>query len=810
MVFRPFRRDRHALAGAALACGLALDPSSSHSQSGPGPPEFNRDIRPILSQHCFECHGPDAARRRPSGEPLRLDDPASALADRGGFAAFTPGNPPSSEALRRIRSTDPGDRMPPPEKKLPISSDESGLLEDWIAAGAHYQRHWSFIPPTRPALPPVRDSSPVLNAIDAFVQSRLEQADLEPAPEEDPGALLRRVSLDLTGLPPSPAELQAFSGNPSTFAYHKAVQRYLASPRFGERMTVFWLDAARYADTDGYQNDAERTMWPWRDWVIAAYNANMPYDQFTVEQLAGDLLPDATEHQRLASAFNRNHRLNGEGGALPEEYIVEYAVDRVETTAAVWLGLTIGCARCHDHKYDPVSQEEFYSLYAYFNSIAEAGTGAGTEAPPLLKAASPLSAQNPLAARTSALQTRLREIERSLPAALEHGVDRSSHPEIRRLESEIASLESRIAGSKVSVMIMQETDRPTPTYLLRGGQYDQPDMSRKISRGIPLALDDGSVPQPAGRLELARWLVSPRHPLTARVTVNRIWSQFFGSGLVETAEDFGSQGSWPSHPELLDWLAVEFIESGWNVKHLIETILGSAAYRRSSSASPALWKQDPKNRLLARGPRFRLDATALRDQALALSGLLLEKPGGPPVKPYQPPGLWNDVNQNKDFHYLPGTGEELYRRSLYTYWKRAVAPPLHVIFDASGRETCNVHIRVTNTPLQALALMNDETFTEAARHFAERILREGGPTLSSRLAWGHRAATGRLPEPAAGAVLTGNYEFYLRYFGEHPLEMRAFLATGSSPPSDSDDPTALAALTAVAHLMLNLDCTLTR
>jgi len=1035
----------------------------------PATVEFNRDIRPIFSDRCYTCHGPDQANRK---SKLRLDTEAGAKADLGGHVGIVPGDPSKSEVLKRI-TADETRRMPPAwAGAAKLSDRQIDLLSRWIAQGAVWQKHWSFIPPIRPALPEISDGRWPKNAIDNFVLARLDREGLKPSPEADRFTLIRRVTLDLTGLPPTPAEVQAFVEDSSADAYEKVVDRLLASPRYGERMAMRWLDAARYADTNGYQTDGERSMWRWRDWVIDAFNHNMPFDRFTVEQIAGDMLPGATLQQVLATGFNRNHRGNGEGGIIPEEYAVEYVVDRVETTSAVWLGVTLGCARCHDHKYDPFKQKEFYQVFAYFNNVPERGMAFKYgNSPPLIHA--PTAEQE---SRLKALDLKLEAGERHM-TELEHEIAKAQRawekslrktpdpaltpaltndwassratavylplngdlrgeiyrdpprsekytylmengpvvvqkpaPEvfepvwkdgdgqygeghigeagafdgkrfvevgnvanfgfydsftlaawiyptlptgaiISRAEDENdgqgfglylkdghlqanlvlrwlddgARVESKAAvelnrwshvsltydGSRMAsgiriylngeplelvvhldvlnqsfaakqplrigagqgprnrfhglidevriyrtvltpgeaavlavpasvtqlarlapakrtppqadklrwcfldryapaamrdgwqqvldlrrdragfvqsfptVMVMQESPVARETHVLLRGAYDRP--GDKVSPSVPSILPPLPEGAPNNRLGFAKWLVDPANPLPARVTINRFWQMYFGTGLVKTVEDFGSQGEWPANPDLLDWLATEFIRSGWNVKAMQKTIVMSATYRQSSKVTPELQQKDPENRLLTRGPRFRLSASELRDQALAVSGLLVEKIGGPSVKPYQPPGLWKELTGGDD--YIPDQGEGLHRRSLYTFWKRTAPPPMMMNFDAAGRETCVVRELRTNTPLQALDLMNDVTFLEAARALAERMIRDGGPGEAERIAYGFSLVTARPPKSRESDILLSSLHYYR--------------------DTSQNDP-ELAAYTTVASLILNLDVTVTK
>ncbi|NBV23648.1 MAG: DUF1553 domain-containing protein [Proteobacteria bacterium] len=1043
--------------------------------------EFNRDIRPILSDTCYKCHGPDKAKLKAG---LRLDLESSAKARIKDHVAIVPGQPAKSELIRRITTNDAEDRMPPAESGRQLTPRQVELLRRWIEQGASWEAHWSFIAPKRPPVPEVQSSKfKVQSPIDNFVLARLEREGLQPSPEADRVTLIRRVSLDLTGLPPSSAEVDAFLADTSPQAYEHIVDRLLASPRYGERMASRWLDAARYADTSGYQSDGERSMWRWRDWVIDAYNRNLPYDRFTIEQLAGDLLPGATRDQRIATGFNRNHRGNAEGGIVPEEYAVEYVVDRVDTTATVWLGLTMGCTRCHDHKYDPLTQREFYQVFAFFNNVPEKGRAIKIgNSPPVLTA--PTAAQDrelgkldeqlaaaeaslrALGPQITALQTAwekslvggpslqwtvtkglearyvldgkltdafgtnsvakfehgeslfapgragsaavldgqryincgdvgnfgffdkftlaawiqprgtnsgaiisrmaehtedsgfasdsegysvhlkqgrvqvhltkrwlddaLRvETEAALPpeqwlhvtvvydgsrlaagvqvffngqpqkmrvlldqlnqtfqtkqplrigsggapANRFHGLvsdvrvygraltaeeagmvatgesvtELAAIPAVKRTAHQMAKLRSsflaqaapapmretekrvaelreqraRYVESLPTVMVMEEMATPRATFLLKRGEYDKP--AERVAPGVPASLP----PLPAGaatnRLGFAQWLVSPANPLTARVAVNHQWQMLFGTGLVKTAEDFGSQGEPPSHPELLDWLATEFIRTGWDVKGLLKTIVTSATYRQSSKAireavinnqservAGGLITQslttdharDPENRLLSRGPRVRLPAEMIRDQALAVSGLLVDEIGGPSVKPYQPKGLWKELTGTD---YEPDHGDKLWRRSLYTFWKRTSPQPTMTTFDAAGREMCSVRPSRTDTPLQALALMNDVTFVEAARCLAQRVMREGGATPEDRLRLAFRLVLARAPRDSELKVLLAGLNDQRTRFQADPPAAQAFVSAGESPRDEKLEVAELAAYTAVAGLILNLD-----
>jgi hypothetical protein len=971
--------------------------------------EFNRDIRPILSDQCFACHGPDASKRKTK---LRFDTEAGArIALAQGRFAIVPGDPEASELVRRVTSPDTAIRMPPAYAgRSPLKAAEIERVRRWIAQGARWQSFWSFIPPRRPAAPSVRDVKWARNPIDRFILARLEREGLHPSAEADKATLLRRVSLDLTGLPPTPAQVDAFLRDASPDAYGKVVDRLLASPRYGERMAFRWMEAARYGDTNGYQTDGPRDMWRWRDWVIDAFNRNLPFDRFTIEQLAGDLLPDATLEQRIATGFNRNHRTTGEGGIIPEEYRVEYVADRTQTTSIVWMGLTVGCARCHDHKYDPITQKEFYRLFAYFNRIPNEKGFAwnyGNE-DPLVKAPLPEHTQKlaeldrqvaaaqasydaarhgtdwafrdglvfqsgreatkvagcdaaatdcswptgqpaqrfdgkhyleadgkiadfdylqpfTMAARIEpeslncaivshvedyfegmghalylvdgkirlhihrrftdlgirvesvapvtmrqrqhvmvaydggrsasgvhiylngqAVPVKVlfdqnlepirhpktplrigaggglrftgtiedvriydRSLEASEAAIIASGKEPEPPGEIRRAHEELAALrrERKEFDAKIpSVMVMADSPTPRDTFLLKRGAYDAP--GEKVTAGLPEIL---ATPRPEwskDRLGLARWLVDRNNPLTARVAVNRYWQSLFGFGIVKTVDDFGAQGEFPVHPELLDWLATEFMESGWDIKAIQKTIVMSATYRQASRVTPELLQKDPDNRLLARGPRFRLGPEVIRDQALAASGLLVEKVGGPSVKPYQPAGLWQELGGGSG--YKQETGEGLYRRTLYTYWKRTVAPPFMVNFDSPNREQCTVFENRTNSPLQALELMNDVTFLEAARKLAERMMIEGGTSAEQRVEYGYRLVLARAPDASRRQALLKALAGFSAGLGSDAAAAREFLKQGESAVRPGLDERELAAYASLASLLLNLDETITK
>ncbi|GAB4152172.1 MAG: hypothetical protein Tsb009_27910 [Planctomycetaceae bacterium] len=739
---------------------------------------FNRDIRPILASKCFTCHGLDQRARKAD---LRLDNRAAAL------PVLSPGKPKKSELLARVTSRDRDIVMPPPETGKTITPAEAALLERWIREGAEYQGHWAFISPKRHRPPKNKLKNWARNPIDNFILAKLEKEGLKPSPAADKATLIRRVTLDLIGIPATIEEVETFLADKSPNAYEKVVDRLLASPRYGEHMAAAWLDAARYADTDGYQNDRYRYMSPWRDWVIMVMNENKPFDEFTIEQLAGDMLPNATFKQQVATGFCRNHRINSEDGSIPAEWHVENVVDRVDTLGTVFLGLTIGCARCHEHKYDPVTQTDYYRLFAYFNNVPEWGIGPNNgNSPPFVK------------------------VPKNWPN-LSPAENRAQVPEplkLRRARKTAGNgLKRPQPGGPETVMVMQEMSKPRPTYFLRRGQYNMADKSQVLKPGVPDSLNPEKGLAPKNRLELARWLVHPRHPLTSRVTVNRYWQHFFGTGIVKTSENFGTQGSLPTHPELLDWLATEFVRTGWDVKAIHKTIVTSATYRQSSRITRELRERDPENRLLARGPRFRLHAFVLRDQALAISGLMVDRFGGPSVKPYMPPKIWRSISNNS---YVQQHGVNLYRRSIYTYWRRTIPPPNMVNFNSAEREVCTVRKEKTNTPLQALTLMNNVTFVEAARFLAERMIRDGGSTAEDRLKHGFRLATGRTPSSDELALLKKAWTAFDKRFANDPSAATALLRTGERPADVTLDKKELAAMTLAASLIMNLDETITK
>lgn len=982
---------------------------------------FNADIRPLLSDHCFACHGFDANTREAD---LRLDTPEGAFALRDGKAAIVPGKPEESLAWQRIISKDPDDVMPPYDSHLKLDDEEKDFIKRWIEGGAVYEDHWAFQRVERPELP--TDGG---HPVDAFVGLKLAEEGLKFADEAPKRTLVRRLSQDLRGLPPSPEEVDAFLADDSDGAYERLVDRFLADPAYGERMAWPWLDAARYADSNGYQADNDRTMWPWRDWVIDAFNRNLPYDDFTVWQIAGDLLPEATDEQILATGFLRNHPINGEGGRIPEENRVDYVMDMTETVGTVWMGLTMNCARCHDHKYDPIKQSDYYSLFAFFNQTPINGAGGNPQTPPVIAWPSSEQAEreSEMVAKLNELRSQAKQLEEQLlpklpeweshrieslednswsplafdrvegfpskrledgtllatgfnpikatyrlqgkiaagvhtairidamrhPSMTDGGLARSNsgnfvltgfkaeiidgagkkrplefdraeatfeqsgfpvahaldgknetgwavyggrpidrdhaavfhlkdlldlaedavievyldhqsrhrnhvigrllvsvtdetnpslsdgasrlakalrepaesrskeskelirssflndHPEYKKIESKVAATNSSLGKHRKlvpKVMVMADQKKRRKTHILAVGNYEKP-LDPVPAATIEVLPPLSPLDRDANRLDLARWLVSRDHPLTARVTINRIWQDIFGIGLIKSPEDFGVQSEVPVHPELIDFLAAEFMESGWDLKRLVRTIVTSRTYRQSSRVTPELLELDPANRLLARGPRYRLPAWMIRDQALATSGRLVRKIGGRPVKPYQPDGLWKEATFEKK-KYVQDKGDALYRRSLYTFWRRISAPPM--FFDNASRDLCSVNPSLTNTPMHALATLNDPTYVEAARLLAGRSVQEASADPAAVLRRAFEIVHARPPSDLEMQVLEDAHRMARESFAEDKDAMARFLAVGDSPVDDSIEPLELAALSSVCLSILNTDEALTK
>ncbi len=787
--------------------------------------EFTRDIRPILSEKCFRCHGPDEEARL--GE-LRLDEYAGAVEERAGRRAIAPGAPEASELIARVKTDDPARRMPLGGD--PLTEGQISLLEEWISAGAKYERHWAYEKPERPQLPPVSETAWVRNPIDRFILNRLDAAGLEPSGGADPAVLMRRLYLDLIGIPPTPEQIDDFLASPTDKAYREKVEALLELPQYGEHWARHWLDLARYADSNGYQHDDPRQIWPYRDWVVRAFNDDMPFDQFTIEQLAGDLLTEPSLSQLIATGFHRNTPMNGSGGSKVDEVRNAMLVDRVNTTATVWLGSTLGCAQCHTHKFDPFTIEEYYRFYAYFDRgidetvLAGGGNtrkfyvGAQVELPVSVGRRSRYSA---VKAQHEYLKMMIGQAEfeaiAHLPEWVEQQADNrklrplvisalakpkeartesdnnvirdaflKTRPEVAEPRKELAKLAARMkALAPPTTLIMADKPGPVRSYLLKRGQIGA--HGKVVEPGMPAALHTLDPDLPRNRLGLAKWIASAENPLTARVTVNRLWAEVFGRGIVPTAEDFGRQGDSPTHPKLLDWLAVEFVEGGWSIKNIVRMIVTSSTYRQTSRGSPELLERDPDNTLLAVGPRFRLPAEAIRDSLLAASGLLSLKVGGPPVHPPQPDGLWKEISTATDPNYPTSEGEDRHRRGLYTFLRRGAPYPSFITFDASPRQECVATRARTNSPLQALTLLNDPSYVEVADALAKLVMDLPAASDRDRLVYAFRRTVTRAPSAVELQELTRLLE--------------GFRAT-------SDDESE--AWTSLARVLLNLDETITK
>jgi hypothetical protein len=770
----------------------------------PAAPDYNRDVRPILAKNCYACHGPDESKREAGLRLDRVEDATKAL--ESGSVAIVPGDPENSELVFRVSEEDETMRMPPKTAGVPLTEAQVETLRRWVAAGASFAEHWSFVRPEAKTLPEVSEPGWVRNAIDRWVLARLDREGLRPAPEADRFILLRRASLDLRGLPPSPREIDAFAADAAPDAYERAIERFLADPAFGERWARVWLDLARYADSAGYGSDPLRpNMYRYRDWVIQALNRNLPYDRFTIEQLAGDLLPGATEDQRIATAFHRNTMTNTEGGTDDEEWRTAAIKDRADTTMQVWMGLTFGCAKCHTHKYDPISNTEYYSLYAFFNQTAD--NDQPDESPTLPSPTAAMREQlRKIDPELSALRLRLNAL--LAPEAIFASPFVSDPSPLPPLYQRIAALEkARPQVPALPVMVELPAEKRRRTRLLNKGNFLDP--GAPVEPTVPAAFHPFPSDATRDRLGLARWLVEPANPLSARVAVNRLWAAIFGIGLVETEEDFGTQGEPPSHPELLDWLALEYQRDGWDTKAILRTIVTSATYRQSSRVTPELLAKDPRNRLLARSPRYRLEAETVRDQALALSGLLSRKLGGPSVFPPQPEGLWQAAF-NGQRTWATSTGADSHRRGLYTFWRRTVPYPSMATFDAPSREICALRRVRTNTPLQAFVTLNDPVYVEAAQALGRRIAAEGGTSVEERVEYGLKLALGRPAGPEQVAPLAELYQSEVERYRSHPDDARALATEPIGPLPDGADPAEMAAWTTVANVLLNLDGVLTR
>lgn len=839
-----------------LGVTLTLVPLILIADEGSPEIDFNREIRPILAENCFYCHGQDSNKRQ--GD-LRLDLRDSAIQP----GAIVPGDAPKSKLFQRIHATDPETMMPPPKSNRHLSAEQKQLLERWISAGAVYQSHWAFVTPVRPPEPAVTRQDWVRTPIDRFVLAKLEKEGLGPSPEADRLTLLKRLSIDLTGLPPTPQEVDDFLADPSEQAYERTVDRLLASQQYGERMALPWLDAARYADSNGFQQDGDTWQWVWRDWVVKAFNQDLGFDQFTVWQLAGDLLPDASTDQKIASAFNRNHLLNGEGGAIAEEQRFVNLFDRMDTTATNWLGLTMACVQCHDHKYDPITQRDYYSLMDAFNRVPESGTPQYFSsrirvAAPFLElpteenkarmaeletqiAATGIEARlasdsafegwraglfadgkpaegkglpDPLSAiLRKAEAERSDEEKKSLEPSLRKHFDEKVRPTLvgripplAKLEGLNRQLGDYRADKLPRLMIMSDAN-PRETKILDRGEYLSP--TEKVSFATPAFLPPLPAGAPPNRLGFAQWLVAPEHPLTARVQVNRMWQHAFGTGIVKTSEDFGVQSEYPIHGPLLDWLAVEFRERNWSMKAMFKLIVMSSTYRQSSRITPEQLTKDSENRLYGRATRMRMPALLLRDWALAAAGLIETRIGGPPVYPYQPDDVWEAlaITKERDFTYPASTGRDLYRRSLYTFWRRTVNPAN--MFDTANRQTCRVRGTSTSSPLHALTTLNDPTWVEAARVLAELCTKtEANP--EDRLNLAFRRVLARKPTEADRNRLRRAYERQHALYQNDITSAQALLTVGATKRDESLDAADQAALTAVCLAILNFDEALTR
>ncbi len=733
--------------------------------------DFNRHIRPILSDKCFACHGPDEGQRQ-AGFRLDTENGAmAALEDQPDRFAIVPGRPEDSELWHRVSTEDTSLVMPPPSSNLKLSAAEIDLLRRWIKQGAEYEKHWAFIPPEKAPLPEIREEGWQKSPIDRFILARMQEEGLSPNPQADPARLLKRLSFDLTGLPPSPALQERFLEDPSPEAYESLVDELLADPHYGEKMAVHWLDVARYADSHGYQDDGLRTMWPWRDWVIHAFNENYPYDKFLTWQLAGDMVPESNKEALLATGFNRNHKITQEGGVIDEEYRIEYVTDRTNTFGKAFLGLTFECAKCHDHKYDPISQEDYFSTFAFFNKVPEKGLFGTIDA----------SFADPPNMTIS---------DEDIQATLDF---------INKQDT-----------ADVQVMVMQDSADIRGTYVLNRGLYDQP--TTEVLASTPEAvLPFDTTRFTRDRLGLAEWLLDDRNPLTARVFVNRVWQEFFGRGLVESSGDFGMQGDMPTHPDLFDWLAVDFRENGWDIKRLVKQIVMSSAYRQSSVVSPRKLARDPQNIYLARAPRLRLKAEFIRDHVLASSGLLNEEIGGPSVKPYQPEGLWNQATSGRGLlaEYIQDHGSDLYRRGMYTFIKRTVPPPKMLMFDGSNRDQCEVERLNTNTPLQALAMLNDPLVLEASRVLAQELLPRFD-TPEQRLANAFSRILCRPHRPEEMELMLGFFNEELDAFRNEEEKAGQLLQVGEYPQAPELDAAELAATMQTLLMMYNMEEALTK
>lgn len=785
---------------------------------------FNRDVRPILSEKCFQCHGPDVHERKAQLRLDRADGSDGAYRERNGLRAVVAGSLDKSALWYRINATDPDEVMPPPGAHVhgALTDDEKNLLRRWIVQGAEFEDFWSFVPPTSRPLPEVSSSaSRVIRPIDRFVLARLEKENRTLQPHGSRRTLIRRVTFDLTGLPPTREDIADFVNDPSDDAYERMVDRLLASPQYGEHMARYWLDVVRFADTNGLHHDHFRQMTPYRDWVVRAFNDNLGFDTFAKYQIAGDLYPDPSLDQLTASGFNRLHLIIDVGTALPEESFTRNVVDRVTAVGTAFLGLTVQCAVCHDHKYDPMTQKDFYQLFAFFNNFdGKPETEFSWGSSEFLRGLQPPYIQFPTAEQTVQLERARGEVAQleklvadSKPAETKEGSDEESE-ELKALKASLKESQKAlmdVEGSIPATLVMKEREEVRQAHILVRGVYDQ--YGDPVERDTPAFLPP--MKEKTGlrtRMDFAEWLVADSNPLTVRVTVNRIWQQFFGVGIVKTSEDFGAQGEWPSHPDLLDYLALEFTRSGWNVKSLVRSIVLSETYRQSSSAPPERFVSDPDNRLLARGPRFRLDAEMIRDQVLSVAGVLNDAMYGKSVKPPQPQGLWIAVAMPSSYpkEFQSDSGDQIYRRSLYTFWKRAVPPPQMTIFDAPMRESCVARRERTNTPLQALMLMNEGQFFLAAMYCAADLLRIPSLDADERIRLAHERVTSQLPSSRDLGVLRTALRDFRSVYSEDLEQAKTMVESFRGGADFADRPVELASWTMLVHALLNLDVTKTR
>ena len=775
------RQSSHRMCPVIAITAIAF---SSGIATGEDAISFSRDVLPILSEKCFQCHGPDEEQRQAD---LRLDEEQSVV------EILNRPDGHNSELLRRIETDDADEIMPPADSNLSLTIAQKATLRQWLMSGSQWGKHWSFEPLMAPPIPePVFPDVPIVNPVDNFVQARLQESALSPSAEADRSTLLRRVTLDLTGLPPTLQEQQAYVDDIQPGSYERAVDRLMASTAYGERMAWDWLNAARYADSNGYQGDRDRTMWPWREWVVKAFNQNMPFDEFTINQLAGDLLPNATFEQKIATGFCRNHMINGEGGRIPDENRVDYVMDMSETMGTVWLGLTLNCCRCHDHKFDPLKQQDYYQFYAYFNQTPVTGSGGDPQTAPTI------------AVPSATDQQQLATIESQIG-------DATDDEQRKKLTQQRDDINKRVP----KVMIMEDQPERRDTFILSRGLYNGP-TDHKVVAATPTSLPGDTTDTPQNRLDLAKWLVAADNPLPARVTVNRFWQQIMGQGLVKTTEDFGVQGEYPVQKDLLDWLAADFRDNGWDVKQLVRMIVTSHTYRQSSTIRTVTNTNgerisereiDPDNRLLARSSRFRLPSFVLRDQALASCGLLNPKVGGPPIHTYQPVGVWAEPTFGNKKH-APSGGDSLYRRSLYIFWRRIVAPT--VFFDNASRQTCMVKALRTNTPMHSLLTLNETTYVESARTLAQQLLVDESLDDENKLGLAYRCIVCREITPEESVVMLGGLKRSRMEFTADIESAVALLCVGDSQRNESLDSAEHAAWTSLCLAILNLDETLTR